>query len=68
MVLINGAEGIGTGWSTNIPPHKVEDVVDMMKNKIKGGESGINIGWENYRGTIERQENGSFLTKGDFEL
>ena len=22
MVLVNGAEGIGTGWSTQIPNHK----------------------------------------------
>ena len=21
LVLVNGADGIGTGWSTNVPPH-----------------------------------------------
>jgi len=27
LVLINGCEGIGTGWSTTVYPHKVDDVI-----------------------------------------
>ena len=45
MVLINGAEGIGTGWSTTIYPHKVLDVIKLMKDKLKGKERDISIGW-----------------------
>jgi DNA gyrase/topoisomerase IV subunit A len=31
MVLINGCEGIGTGWSTTVHPHKVEDIVEVIR-------------------------------------
>lgn len=32
MILINGGEGIGTGWSTNIPPFNPEDIVENIYN------------------------------------
>jgi len=35
-VLVNGQEGIGTGWSTLIPMHNPLDVIDNMRRKIKG--------------------------------
>jgi DNA topoisomerase-2 len=31
MVLINGALGIGTGWSTNIPCFSPKDLVNLFK-------------------------------------
>lgn len=36
LVLINGATGIGTGWSTNILNHNPIDVVNRMIMKLKG--------------------------------
>ena len=36
MVLINGATGIGTGWSTTIPNHNPIEIVDRMIMKLKG--------------------------------
>ena len=38
MVLINGADGIGTGWSTSIPNYNPEDVVDNLKLMMDGQE------------------------------
>ena len=34
LVLVNGAAGIGTGWSTNIPSYNPRDIIDYIKNKI----------------------------------
>lgn len=34
LLLVNGSQGIGTGWSTLIPPHKPHDVVDYIRAKI----------------------------------
>lgn len=34
MVLINGAEGIGTGWSTSIPNYHPLDVVKNLKRRM----------------------------------
>ncbi|ROW16813.1 hypothetical protein VPNG_01567 [Cytospora leucostoma] len=34
MVLCNGADGIGTGWSTSIPNYKPSDIVDNLKRRM----------------------------------
>lgn len=46
LVLINGADGIGTGWSTTIHPFKVQDVIDMMRQRLETKEIELPIvGW-----------------------
>jgi len=35
-ILLNGTEGIGTGWSSKIPKFKVEDLIDYIDKKING--------------------------------
>ncbi|XP_021306038.1 DNA topoisomerase 2 [Sorghum bicolor] len=39
MILVNGAEGIGTGWSTKIPCYNPKDIVHNLKLKIQGSET-----------------------------
>lgn len=34
MVLVNGGEGIGTGWSTSIPNHHPMDIVKALKRRM----------------------------------
>jgi DNA gyrase/topoisomerase IV, subunit A len=36
LVLVNGAEGIGTGWSTTIPNYNPRDVVANLKALLDG--------------------------------
>jgi DNA topoisomerase II len=36
MVLINGAEGIGTGWSTKIPNHSPREVISNIRRMLQG--------------------------------
>lgn len=36
MVLVNGAEGIGTGWSTKIPNFNPRDIVANIKRMLAG--------------------------------
>lgn len=37
MILINGADGIGTGWSTSIPNYRPEEVIENLKRRMDGG-------------------------------
>ncbi|KAF2773469.1 type II DNA topoisomerase [Teratosphaeria nubilosa] len=37
MILINGADGIGTGWSTSIPNYNPVDVIENLKRRMDGG-------------------------------
>ncbi|CAJ0839920.1 7027_t:CDS:2 [Entrophospora sp. SA101] len=34
MVLVNGAEGIGEGWSTNIPNFNLKDIIQNLGQKL----------------------------------
>lgn len=36
MILVNGANGIATGYSTRIPNHNPLDIVDWLRSKLKG--------------------------------
>ena len=34
MCLVNGAEGIGTGWSTSIPQHDPREIVENLRKMM----------------------------------
>lgn len=34
MVLVNGASGIGTGWSTTVPQFNPIDLIDAIKKRL----------------------------------
>jgi DNA topoisomerase-2 len=36
MILVNGADGIGTGWSSSIPNYNPEDIVANIKHLMAG--------------------------------
>ena len=65
--LLNGSEGIGTGWSTLIPQYKIEDLVDYIENKIADKKKNIELKpyYENFKGEITYDEStDNYITKG----
>jgi len=36
MLLVNGAAGIGTGWSTTIPSYNPRDIIQQLRNLLDG--------------------------------
>ena len=40
MLLVNGAQGIGTGWSTSIPRFNPLDLIDRLKSMLRGDGGG----------------------------
>lgn len=53
MILINGADGIGTGWSSNIPNYNPEDIVGNLKRLMRGEEMVPMIPWfRDFKGTV----------------
>lgn len=56
LLLVNGAQGIGTGWSTFIPQHEPMSVIDYIRAKL---DQTLNLPRiephvRGFRGTIER--------------
>lgn len=65
MVLVNGAEGIGTGWSTSIPNFNPVDIVSNIRRLIRGERVVEMVPYyRNFRGTIEKKGEGRFLVNG----
>ncbi|PIA48452.1 hypothetical protein AQUCO_01400799v1 [Aquilegia coerulea] len=55
MVLVNGSEGIGTGWSSYIPNYNPRDIVANIRHLINGEEMQSMSPWyKGFRGTIEK--------------
>lgn len=53
MVLINGADGIGTGWSSSIPNYNPEDVVENLKLMMDGQPMKPMIPWfRDFKGAV----------------
>jgi DNA topoisomerase-2 len=53
MVLVNGADGIGTGWSTFIPNYNPRDIIRNMQRVIRNEDMQDMIPWyKGFKGTI----------------
>jgi DNA topoisomerase-2 len=71
MVLINGTEGIGTGFSTFIPPHNPVDCIANIRRLLEGEEFVEMIPWyRGFTGTILRDESNDkrFFVRGVYRV
>jgi len=65
LVLVNGSDGIGTGWSTSIPNYNPKDIVANLKRRMAGEEVQPMTPWyRGFSGTIERLANDKFKCAG----
>jgi len=55
MALINQCIGVGTGWSTFIPPHDPLRIIDWLENKISGSEKQVfvKVWYRGFTGDVE---------------
>jgi DNA topoisomerase II len=54
MILVNGSEGIGTGFSTKVPPHNPEEIVKNLINMMDDKPFEKMIPWfRGFKGTVE---------------
>nr|KAG5713710.1 hypothetical protein BaRGS_024337 [Batillaria attramentaria] len=69
MVLINGADGIGTGWSTRIPNYDVREVVANLKRLLDGLDPLPMVpSFKNFRGTIEELGDNRYVVSGEVSI
>jgi DNA topoisomerase-2 len=72
MVVVNGAKGIGTGFSTEIPCYNPLDIISYLKSKLEGEKQPsfqeFVPYYEGFKGTIKKiGETNRFLVKGKYE-
>ena len=67
LLLINGSQGIGTGWSTHVPSYNPEDILNYIIARLDEVEDlpPIRPYARNFGGRIEPQEDGcGYVTYG----
>ena len=53
MILVNGADGIGTGWSSSIPNYNPEDIVKNLRLMMNGQEPEEMVPWfRDFKGKV----------------
>ena len=68
LLLLNGCVGIGTGFSTDIPPYNPADILRVLRDRIECRLSSLRSvklkpWWQGFRGTVEESA-GHWITKG----
>ncbi|CAJ1958909.1 unnamed protein product [Sphenostylis stenocarpa] len=66
LVLVNGSEGIGTGWSSFIPNYNPREIIANIR-RLLSGETMVpmNPWYKGFKGTIERSpKEGGYVVNG----
>ncbi len=71
MVLVNGATGIGTGFSTSIPCYNPKEIIACLRTMLSGSITpafdALRPWYRGYKGTITQTEQGKLCSKGVVE-
>ena len=69
MLLVNGSQGIGTGWSTEIPMFNPIDIIENIKLYFDGTPLKEMIPYyRGFKGTITKVNTNLYQTKGLYEI
>ena len=70
MILVNGCNGIGTGWSSDIPQYNPVDISANIRLYLKNPEAELNPltpFYRGFKGTITKINDTHFISRGIFE-
>uniref|UniRef100_A0A6C0BI75 DNA topoisomerase (ATP-hydrolyzing) n=1 Tax=viral metagenome TaxID=1070528 RepID=A0A6C0BI75_9ZZZZ len=73
MLLVNGCVGIGTGFSTDIPPFNPNDIIALLRDRIAGRRASLeNLAlqpwWIGFKGRMTMLSDGVWQTRGLYEF
>jgi len=69
LLAINGCVGIGTGFSTDIPPHNPADIIKLIRERLSGERESLEDvelkpWWYGFRGPVVKTGDSTYVTKG----
>ena len=74
MILVNGSEGIGTGFSTFIPKFSPSDLIFQLQERIKAGNK-VGYTWgqikptyNNHMGDVHKVDTHQYISKGNLSI
>ena len=69
VVLINGCQGIGTGWSTDVPLYNPFDIIGNINNYMNDTEMiDMNPYYRGFTGTITKESKHTYISKGTYTI
>ena len=73
MLLVNGCVGIGTGFSTDIPPYNPTDLLRVLRDRLLGRMSNLNYAglkpwWQGFKGEVVSGGDGCWITRGKYTV
>jgi DNA topoisomerase-2 len=70
LILVNGTEGIGTGFSTSIPTFNPIDIIKWLENKLTGKQNKTKLipYYKGFTGTIINYDDTTWLSRGVFTI
>ena len=68
MILVNGAKGIGTGFSTDILSYNPIDIINYINAtlKLETKENKFVPFYKNFKGSCQELDNNKYITKGKY--
>lgn len=65
MILVNGANGIGTGWSTMIPSYNPKEIIQNIKRMLSGQTPNNMLPWyKGFQGKVNTLEPTKYAIEG----
>ena len=70
MVLVNGAQGIGTGFSTKIPPYDPLEIISNLKKKLVSNSAFEEMDpyWNGFEGIIAKIDDLNYEIYGTYQI
>jgi DNA topoisomerase-2 len=72
LILVNGTKGIGTGFSTDIPPHNPLDIIQNIEDLLKGVVSEklkeLQPWYKGFNGIIEKVNDTTYNSYGKYQI
>ncbi|XP_069504951.1 DNA topoisomerase 2-beta isoform X2 [Ambystoma mexicanum] len=66
LVLVNGAEGIGTGWACKIPNYDTREIVNNVRRMLDGLDPHPMLpNYKNFKGTIQELGQNQYAVSGE---
>lgn len=67
MLLVNGASGIGTGWSTDVPNYSPLEIIENLRRYIRNKKMKHMKPWyRGFKGKITHQSKGTYSSWGKY--
>ncbi|XP_043910434.1 DNA topoisomerase 2-alpha-like isoform X2 [Protopterus annectens] len=69
MVLVNGADGIGTGWASKIPNYDTREIINNIRRMLDGEEPLPMLpSYKNFKGTIDELGPNQYIVNGEVSV